>query len=127
RRGLYAIGPFVVEHEDPFGMAVSTIALGDPDRLVVIPALTDLSEGGPSLADGDGAAQLVQRKPAGNDDDLSTREYRPGDALRRVHWRASARHGELMVRQEEHRSLPDARIIVDTRRRGYPDATTDHG
>lgn len=127
RRGLYAIGPFVVEHEDPFGMAVSTIALGDPDRLVVIPALVALSEGGPSLADGDGAAQLVQRKVAGNDDDLSTREYRPGDALRRVHWRASARHGELMVRQEEHRSHPDARIIVDTRRRGYPDATSDTG
>lgn len=127
RRGLYAIGPFVAEHEDPFGMAISTVAIGDADRLVVIPALVSLSEGGPSLVDGEGAAQLVQRKVAGNDDDLSTREYRPGDALRRVHWRASARHGELMVRQEEHRSHPDARILVDTRRRGYPDAASDSG
>ncbi|MEJ1229582.1 MAG: DUF58 domain-containing protein [Galbitalea sp.] len=48
-----------------------------------------------------------------------TREYRTGDALRRVHWRASARHGELMVRQEEQRSYPEARIILDTRTDGY--------
>lgn len=127
RRGLYAIGPFVAEHEDPFGFAVSTIAAGRPDRLVVVPAISVLGDGGPSLSDGEGSAQLVQRKVAGNDDDLTTREYRVGDALRRVHWRASARHGELMVRQEEHRSHPDARILVDTRRDGYPDATTDSG
>lgn len=127
RRGLYAVGPFVLEHEDPFGMAVSTLAVGRPDRLVVVPAVSSLSDGGPTLADGDGEAQLVQRKVAGNDDDLTTREYRRGDALRRVHWRASARHGELMVRQEEHRSHPDARILVDTRRHGYPDAARDTG
>jgi hypothetical protein len=83
--------------------------------------------GGPTLADGEGTAQLVQRRVTGNDDDLTTREYRPGDALRRVHWRASARHGELMVRQEEHRSHPDARILIDTRQGGYPDAEPDQG
>jgi len=127
RRGLYAIGPFVAEHEDPFGFATSTVALGAPDRLVVVPAVSSLSDGGPSLADGEGEAHLVQRRVLGSDDDLTTREYRIGDALRRVHWRASARHGELMVRQEEHRSHPDARIIVDTRRRGYPDAESDTG
>lgn len=127
RRGLYAIGPFVAEHEDPFGFATSTVAIGSPDQLVVVPELSSLSEGGPTLADGEGEAHLVQRRVTGNDDDLTTREYRIGDALRRVHWRASARHGELMVRQEEHRSHPDARILVDTRRRGYPDAESDTG
>src|SRR5690606_2323151 len=114
-------------HEDPFGFATSTVALGAPDRLVVVPAVSSLSDGGPSLADGEGEAHLVQRRVMGADDDLTTREYRIGDALRRVHWRASAKHGELMVRQEEHRSHPDARILVDTRRRGYPDAESDTG
>jgi hypothetical protein len=125
RRGLYQIGPLVVEHEDPFGMARSTIAVGLPDRLVVVPAIVDLPAGGPTLADGEGTANLVQRRVTGNDDDLTTREYRTGDALRRVHWRASARRGELMVRQEEHRSHPDARIVLDTRLAGYPDADID--
>jgi uncharacterized protein (DUF58 family) len=125
RRGLYEIGPLVVEHEDPYGMSRSTLALGDADRLVVVPAIVDLPAGGPNLADGEGSAQLVQRRVTGNDDDLTTREYRSGDALRRVHWRASARRGQLMVRQEEHRSHPDARIVLDTRLAGYPDADID--
>lgn len=125
RRGLYPIGPLVVEYSDPFGMAHSLSACGDVDRLTVVPAVADLPEGGPVLIDGDGAAQLIQRRAVGNDDDLTTREYRAGDALRRVHWRASARHGELMVRQEEHRSHPDARILVDTRLAGYADAVPD--
>jgi uncharacterized protein (DUF58 family) len=125
RRGLYQIGPLVVEHEDTFGMARSTLAIGGADRLVVVPAVVDLPAGGPNLADGEGSAQLVQRRVTGNDDDLTTREYRTGDALRRVHWRASARRGQLMVRQEEHRSHPDARIVLDTRLAGYPDADID--
>ena len=127
RRGLYPVGPFVIEHEDPFGFAISTLAVGKPERLIVVPAVSSLTEGGPNLTDGEGNAHLVQRRVTGNDDDLTTREYRPGDALRRVHWRASARHGELMVRQEEHRSHPDARILVDTRLGGYPDAVRDPG
>lgn len=125
RRGLYEIGPLVVEHEDPYGMSRGTLALGGADRLVVVPAIVDLPTGGPNLADGEGSAQLVQRRVTGNDDDLTTREYRSGDALRRVHWRASARRGQLMVRQEEHRSHPDARIVLDTRLAGYPDADID--
>lgn len=127
RRGLYPIGPFVVEYEDPFGMVDAVLAVGEADRLIVVPDVVELPVGGPALADGEGTAQLVQRRVTGNDDDLTTREYRPGDALRRVHWRASARHGELMVRQEEHRSHPDARILVDTRLGGYPDAVPDPG
>lgn len=127
RRGMYPIGPFVVEYEDPFGVVNAVLAVGEADRLIVVPDIVELPTGGPTLADGEGTAQLVQRRITGNDDDLTTREYRPGDALRRVHWRASARHGELMVRQEEHRSHPDARILLDTRQGGYPDAIPDPG
>ena len=125
RRGLYTVGPLVVDASDPFGMSRSVTAVGDVDRITVVPAVVPLPDGGPVLIDGDGSAQLVQRRAVGSDDDLSTREYRSGDALRRVHWRASARHGELMVRQEEHRSHPDARIIIDTRASGHPDAAPD--
>ena len=77
RRGVFPIGPLLVEHEDPFGMARSTNDVGTFDKVIVVPAVTQLPAGGPILADGEGSAQLVQRRVTGNDDDLSTREYRP--------------------------------------------------
>ena len=44
-----------------------------------------------------------------------TREYRHGDPMRRVHWPATARHGALMVRQEESVTTPEATVILDHR------------
>jgi len=44
------------------------------------------------------------------------RAYRDGDELRRVHWRSTARYGELMVRREEQRWRNRAMVLLDTRR-----------
>ena len=122
RRGIFAIGPLGVELADPFGMARSWLVAGEPQQIVVTPEVVALGDTGLSASLGDGEARLVQRKAGGDEDDTMTREYRSGDAMRRVHWRASARHGDLMVRQEEQRSLPEARVIIDTRRDSYRDA-----
>ena len=40
-------------------------------------------------------------------------EYRPGDAIRRIHWRTSARADELMVREFEENRDEDAALLVD--------------
>ncbi|MFN4001370.1 DUF58 domain-containing protein, partial [Microcella sp.] len=61
------------------------------------------------------------RARARADDDVVTREYRDGDALRRVHWRVTARQGELMVRQDEPQAGPHARLVVDAQSIGYRD------
>ncbi len=120
RRGMFKIGPMRIELSDPFGLAVGEIAVGGTDQLLVTPRLAALPDTGLAILASDGQSMLV-RRAIGGEDDLSTREYRRGDALRRVHWRATARHGELMVRQEEPRSHAEARIILDTRRAGYLD------
>lgn len=125
RRGVFAVGPIAVQLTDPFQLAVGLSAQGAEQQLIVTPEAVPLPESGLTVPAGDGQARLVQRRAAGDEDDTMTREYRPGDAMRRVHWRASARHDELMVRQEEQRSLPRARILVDTLRDGYPDADGD--
>lgn len=122
RRGLFAIGPLALRFGDPFGLVVSEHTAGDTAQLVVTPEVVPLGETGLAVPAGDGEARIVQRRSVGDADDTITREYRRGDALRRVHWRASARKGDLMVRQEEQRSYPESRIIVDTLRTGYPDA-----
>ncbi|MGK2939655.1 MAG: DUF58 domain-containing protein [Solirubrobacteraceae bacterium] len=121
RRGVFGIGPLGVEFGDAFGLARSTLAYGGTHELIVTPEAVPLTESGLTVPAGSGEARLVQRRAAGDDDDAMTREYRTGDAMRRVHWRATARHDELMVRQEEQRSLPRARILIDTLERGYVD------
>nr|WP_246376678.1 DUF58 domain-containing protein [Conyzicola lurida] len=123
RRGIVEIGPVAVERADPFGLSTRQTVLGDSRQLIVAPRITPLAGSGFSLAGGDGSVRASRRNTAGNNDDLMTREYRRGDALRRVHWRATARHGDLMVRQEEESSFPTARLVVDTRDDGY--ATSD--
>lgn len=122
RRGLFAIGPLALRFGDPFGLVVSEHTSGETAQLVVTPEVVPLGETGLAVPAGDGEARIVQRRSVGDADDTITREYRRGDALRRVHWRASARKGDLMVRQEEQRSYPESRVIVDTLRAGYPDA-----
>ncbi len=121
RRGHVEVGPMLLAYSDPFGMAVAFVATRGRDPLVVTPPVVALPDSGMWLEAPDGTAHLVQATGVGNADDLMTREYRRGDALRRVHWRASARHGELMVRQEEQRAFPQATVVIDTRVAGYLD------
>lgn len=127
RRGIVDIGPLALDYRDPFGLVACTADVAPAEPLIVTPAVESLPDSGLSIAAGDGTARVIQRRATGNDDDLMTREYRRGDALRRVHWRASARHGELMVRQEEQRTFPEARIILETRRTGYLDVNPEAG
>ncbi len=125
RRGVFAIGPLHVLVRDAFGLARSETAVGEAETLVVTPEVMPLGDTGLSVPAGDGESRLLHSRASGDDDDAMTREYRAGDAMRRVHWRASARHGDLMVRQEEQRSFPEARLIVETTRAAYRDASTD--
>ena len=124
RRGIFEIGPLVVDFGDPFQLASGEFVVGERQKLVVTPTIVALPDTGQSIAADDGSARALQRRASGGEDELMTREYRYGDPLRRVHWRASAHHGELMVRQEEQRSHAQARILLDTRRAGYRDAGT---
>ena len=49
-------------------------------------------------------------------DFLGVREYRPGDAMRHVHWGLTARHGQIMVREFEEERTRRLAIVVDTER-----------
>jgi uncharacterized protein (DUF58 family) len=126
-RGVYDIGPLDVDYSDPFGLATARVEVGGSQSLYVIPLVVPLGDTTSISVTGEGSARLIQHMAVGNDDDLMTREYRTGDALRRVHWRASARHGELMVRQEEQRSFPEARLLIDTRMDGYGGPIAESG
>lgn len=113
-RGLYSSGPLQLGRGDPFGLAFNERPVGEPHDFVVTPRVSALPGFGLAVVSGDGASREALRNISPNADELIAREYRPGDPLRRVNWRATARHGELMVRQEEQRSNPEARLLLDT-------------
>ncbi|MEF3404104.1 DUF58 domain-containing protein [Agromyces sp. CCNWLW203] len=114
RRGVYPIGPLRVSIADPFGLARVDRDVGTAHEVVVTPRVTPLDAALGSAASVDGVLNGLQLRTHPNSDELIAREYRYGDPLRRVNWAATARRGELMVREEEQRGDPEARIILDT-------------
>ncbi|WP_242891967.1 DUF58 domain-containing protein [Actinomadura litoris] len=114
-RGRYRVGPLTVRLADPFGMVELVRSFSLSDRLTVTPAIVQLPAGrlaGAWTGGGDSVARAVS---AAGEDDVAPREYRHGDDLRRVHWRSTARHGELMVRREEQHWQSSGTLFLDTR------------
>ncbi|MDQ2661924.1 MAG: DUF58 domain-containing protein [Actinomycetota bacterium] len=114
RRGVYPVGPLRVTIADPFGLARVDREVGSGHDVVVTPRVTPIDAALGSAASIDGVVHGLQRRTHPNSDELIAREYRYGDPLRRVNWAATARRGELMVREEEQRGDPEARILLDT-------------
>ena len=118
-RGKFAIGPLHVRVADAFGLAKVGSIAAPPVTLVVTPAITALPHtalAGSWLGEGDARASTAA---AAGEDDVVPRAYRDGDELRRVHWRSTARYGELMVRREEQRWRNRAVLFLDTRLKGH--------
>ncbi|WP_329424524.1 DUF58 domain-containing protein [Streptosporangium sp. NBC_01495] len=115
-RGRFNIGPLSVRISDPFGLVELTRSFTISDTLMVTPqvvALPHVRLAGEWTGGGDSRTRSVA---AAGDDDIAPREYRQGDDLRRVHWRSTARHGELMVRREEQQWQSRGALLLDTRR-----------
>ena len=114
-RGKFLIGPMTVRVSDPFGMVelgrafTTTVPLTVTPRTVPLPVIP---LGGAWTGSGDNRPRAFA---IGSAEDVTVREYRRGDELRRVHWRSSARVGELMVRREEQPWQSRATLFVDTR------------
>ncbi|WP_431727384.1 DUF58 domain-containing protein [Verrucosispora sp. TAA-831] len=119
RRGVVPVGPLRVTRRDPLGLVVLARSYGDSVPVWVHPRIHPLSAvptgAGRSL---DGRVDAV---PHGSITFDSLREYVVGDELRRVHWRTSARVGELMVRENVDTSLPRIVVLVDNRIAAHPD------
>jgi uncharacterized protein (DUF58 family) len=118
RRGRYVVGPLVVGAADPFGLARRIVPGAGEAELVVRPRVHDIvapvAAGSRLAADGETHGARVIASDLG-DDFLTLRDYEVGDDLRRVHWRATARTGELMIRHDEARWRSRAALLIDVR------------
>jgi uncharacterized protein (DUF58 family) len=114
-RGRFRVGPLTVRVTDPFGLCEVARSFSSSDVLVVTPLVVGLPDtrlGGDWVGAGESRARSVATS---GEDDAATREYRQGDDLRRIHWRSTARRGELMVRREEQPWQSRAALLVDCR------------
>ena len=118
-RGVHRIGPLAVRVRDPFGLGLRAAAVSGDAELVVLPRVVPLPSAR-SLGSGIGSEGSVPHMVAlHGEDDQTVREYRDGDDLRRIHWPATARTGELMVRQEDRPAKRRAVVILDSRSSGH--------
>lgn len=113
RRGYYRLGPARLTTGDPFGLARARLEVAPGGELVVYPELRPVESFG-----------LPAERPLGDatplrpllEDPLriqGVRPYQPGDSPRQIHWRASARLGELQTRLLERTATPALALFLD--------------
>jgi uncharacterized protein (DUF58 family) len=122
-RGVYRIGPAVVQVRDVLGLAEAGGAAGRVDRLVVYPAVENL-DGLPLVRGQDPNLNTSKASfsHVGGEDFFTLREYQRGDDLRRVHWPTSAKRDDLMIKQLEMPWQSRALILLDRRASSYASA-----
>lgn len=123
-RGVYAWSPVTVALPDPFGISAAVVQCQRPGQSVVAPAVEPLGAARvPAITGGisefDDATVLSRRLIGESGISPIPRTYRPGDEQRRIHWPATARAGEPMVRAEDSGPTRRAVILLDCRSRGY--------
>ncbi len=119
RRGRVRIGPLAVTITDPFGTAAMTHTFSTTNTVLVTPEVIPLLGNGTSVGPGGRGETLFRSVATRGDDDVLPREHRPGDDMRHIHWRATARHGDLMVRREEQAWRSSLAVILDNRDRAH--------
>lgn len=113
RRGIRPIGPVSVVTTDPFGFARRRHTIGRALPLTVTPEVVDLGPLVEQPGEAGGSMHATTDQLGQGADNLVPRHYVPGDSMRRIHWRASAHRDELMVRQEEQETTPEAVVVLD--------------
>ena len=113
RRGVYELGPVSVTAVDPFGLFRLTRRFGRQDTVLVYPSAPELPNFYIPPANLPGEGRFRRRTHNVTPTVAGVREYAPGDSYNRIHWPATARTGELMVKQFELDPSSDIWIVLD--------------
>ncbi len=117
-RGVHAVGPVTWQRSDPVGLVSRTVEAGAAVSVLVAPRVVDLplyAGGLSSDVDGAASSQVSMNDLAFH----ALREYVQGDDLRHVHWRSSAKAGELQVRQYHESRRGHVTVLLDGARASY--------
>ncbi len=122
KRGAYTLGPTLVSSTDPLGFYPRVQTIASSSEMLVYPVVLPLRQ---MAATGGGAwGQREQDSTVargGGLDFHGVRDYQPGDELRRVHWRTTARTGKLAVMEYTQGAASSILIALDLQASAYAD------
>ena len=119
RRGSYRLGALRVRTGDPFGLFTSEMVVGQPTWVVVFPKVHELPHWRLPPSPVDGTAPSRRRFEAASPLVSSIRPYVHGDAINRIHWLTSVRHGELHVKEFDLEQTADLWLLLDLDRSAH--------
>lgn len=114
RWGAFRLGPVLVRARDAFGFHTWELAIGRRQPLRVYPSVETMQTLLPPLETQVYIGNQVSRARADGIEFADIREWHPGDRLRRVNWRASARRGDLWVNEQHPERNTDIVLFLDT-------------
>jgi uncharacterized protein (DUF58 family) len=116
RRGHFRIDPLAIRTGDPFGFFEASAAVGQGVSVVVYPRLEPVPAWKLPAANIEGSHAAPERTHQTTPLATSVRPYAPGDSMNRIHWKSTARHGEIQVKEFDLEQTADAWIVLDLQR-----------
>jgi uncharacterized protein (DUF58 family) len=113
RRGHYRIEPLQIRTGDPFGFFEAAAGVGQGITLVVYPRVEPLPLWRLPPASIEGANASPERTLQTTPLATTVRPYAPGDSMNRIHWRTTAKTGEIQVKEFDLEQTADAWLFLD--------------
>jgi len=113
RRGVYQVGPSRLETFDYLGLYRFTRRADEPAELLVYPRPIPIPHLWPRAVGGRTPHKAARRVVGPSTEFYSLRDYYPGDDLRRVAWKSSAKRGKLTVIETEQIESMECVLLVD--------------
>ena len=113
RRGTYRIDPMVVRTGDPFGFFEAAATVGRPTVVTVFPRVVPLPRWRLPNSNLEGSHSAPERTLQTTPLATTVRPYAPGDSFNRIHWRSTARLGEIQVKEFDLEQTADVWLFVD--------------
>ena len=127
RRGHFRIEPLQIRTGDPFGFFESSASVGSGINVTVYPRLEPIPLWRLPASNLDGSQALRERTLQATPLATTVRPWAPGDAFNRIHWKSTARHGDIQVKEFDLEQTADCWIVLDLERsiqRGSGDEST---
>lgn len=119
RRGVLRTGPLRAERTDLLGLVKRVTWLAGASEVMVVPERVPLTFPGAGSAGRLGQHLRMKAWGQTGSEFHSQREYTPGDDLRRINWKSSARTGTLIVRETTREGVQRCVVVLDTQADGY--------